>query len=514
MLNLIKKSSLKKINLFNLWILLFFVGTIALGVSFRSVEILSNNYLFGFDQGRDYLAVKNIVDDGKFTLIGSEIGAGAAGINGIFQGPFHYYFLAVPYILFDGSPYGGMVLTYLYGILAIILLFIIGKKMFGNIGGLFASSLAAISPPLISQSRFIWNSHGAPVFVLLSLFFVYKLCEKVRYRYVFLFAFFAAFIYNFQIAISVPMSISLVIFMIFILKVKDIRKYLILVLGFIVGFLPMILFELRHNFMAISGLLDYLIGPKAIEGPGLILTMQSHIPSFMGNLHSAFIRQDFIRGEFIGIFLFTAGIFFIVREKERAIKKFITYLLTIPFITFFVLGFLNNAVWDYYLLHLVLIYILIFTYIFFSSYSHRKYFLTILIVLFLTLSFVKLTPDLIKNIIYDYHDYGGTHKMKGKIDALDFIYKDANNEDLGLFVFTPPIYTYSYDYLVEWYGVSKYGYKPTESKDKTFYLLIEVDNNDLLRHQGWLETVIVNGEVIKEVTLPSGFIIQKRINNL
>ena len=81
MLNFIKKSFLKKINLFNLWILLFFLGTITLGVSFRSVEILSNNYLFGFDQGRDYLAVKSIIEDGKLTLIGSEIGAGAAGFN-------------------------------------------------------------------------------------------------------------------------------------------------------------------------------------------------------------------------------------------------------------------------------------------------------------------------------------------------------------------------------------------------------------------------------------------------
>lgn len=514
MLNLIKKSSLKKINLFNLWILLFFLGTIALGVSFRSVEILSNNYLFGFDQGRDYLAVKSIVDDGKFTLIGSEIGAGSAGINGIFQGPFHYYFLAIPYILFDGSPYGGMVLTYIYGILTIFLIFVIGKKMFGNFGGLFASGLAAISPPLISQSRFIWNSHGAPVFVLISLFFVYKLCEEAKYRYVFLSAFSAAFIYNFQIAISVPMSISLVVLMIFILKVKDIRKYLVLLSGFMVGFLPMVLFEFRHNFMAVSGLIDYLVGPKDIQAPSLLTTMQSHIPSFMGNLNSSFIRQDFIRGEFIGIFLFSLAIFFIIKEKNKIIKKFIIYLLTIPFITFLVLGFLNNAVWDYYLLQLVLIYILIFTYIFFSSYLHRKYFFTILIVLFLSLSFVKLTPGLVDNIIYDYYDYGGTHKMKGKIDALDFIYKDANNEDFGLFVFTPPIYTYSYDYLVEWYGVSKYRYKPTESKDKTFYLLLEVDNNDLLRHQGWLETVIVNGEVIKEITLPSGFIIQKRINNL
>src|SRR3989344_1668955 len=87
---------------------------IAAGILNRSTELFAHNYLFGFDQGRDYLAVKNIVVGHKLTLIGSEIGAGVAGFQGIFHGPFYYYSLVIPFLLFKGDPYGGMVLMFLF----------------------------------------------------------------------------------------------------------------------------------------------------------------------------------------------------------------------------------------------------------------------------------------------------------------------------------------------------------------------------------------------------------------
>jgi hypothetical protein len=40
---------------------------------------------------------------------------------------------------------------------------------------------------------------------------------------------------------------------------------------------------------------------------------------------------------------------------------------------------------------------------------------------------------------------------------------------------------------------------------------MEPDPSKPWSYNGWLETVIVNGDVIKTVNLPSGLIIQKRI---
>src|SRR3989338_11548996 len=111
--------------------IILFVLIIGISLLSRSIEVLNKNYIFGFDQGRDYLAVKNIVIDHKLTLIGSEIGAGVAGFRGIFHGPFYYYLLSLPFIIFRGDPYGGMVLMFILGIATIFLCYIIGRRLFG-----------------------------------------------------------------------------------------------------------------------------------------------------------------------------------------------------------------------------------------------------------------------------------------------------------------------------------------------------------------------------------------------
>jgi hypothetical protein len=111
----------------------------------------------------------------------------------------------------------------------------------------------------------------------------------------------------------------------------------------------------------------------------------------------------------------------------------------------------------------------------------------------------------------DYHDYGGTNKIRGKIDAIRFIYQDAKGKPFNLLVFTPPVYTYPYDYLLWWYGQRTYGYMPGKDKKGTLYLLIDVDNTKPWSYVGWLETVIKSGKTVATWTLPSGFIVEKRI---
>jgi len=45
----------------------------------RSIEALNGNPIFGFDQGREMIAARNIVVNHKLILIGTEVGAGMAG---------------------------------------------------------------------------------------------------------------------------------------------------------------------------------------------------------------------------------------------------------------------------------------------------------------------------------------------------------------------------------------------------------------------------------------------------
>src|SRR3989344_8549760 len=130
-LTAIRKNAFHKSIIFKFFIYILLFSALISGIALRSVEVINKNFLFGFDQGRDYLAVKNIVVDHKLTLIGSEIGAGVSGFRGIFHGPFYYYLLALPFIIFKGDPYGGMILMFILGITAIVLSYIIGRRIFG-----------------------------------------------------------------------------------------------------------------------------------------------------------------------------------------------------------------------------------------------------------------------------------------------------------------------------------------------------------------------------------------------
>lgn len=479
----------------------------------RSVELFNQNPVFGFDQGRDYLAVKSIVVDHKLTLIGAELGAGSAGISGIFQGPGFFYLLAIPFILFNGNPAGGTVLMFALSVLAIIAGFLLGRKIFGKFWGFQIALLIAISPILISQARFVWNPHSPTLFILLTFYFLYLVIEKKQKLFIFLTAFFAGFIYNLEFGVSIPLCFSLFLFSIYLFKFQF-KKYLFLFLGFLVAFSPMIAFEARHRFLALTGLISYLSNPNKIPGPSDISFIPDHAKSFIFGLQDTFPGvNNFNLALVFWILLISLSVYFLSKEKNEVLKKFLTFLLILIPGTFFIFYFLKNSVWTYYLTDLVLSYTILFTYLVFSSYRRKLYKLNFILIITASILILIAFNSSVRTTIYDYSDYGGTAKLKGKIDAIDYIYKDAKRTSFGVMVFTPPIYTYPYDYLFWWYGREKYNYVPYNDKRGLVYLLIENDPYKPWSSKGWLETVIKNGTIIKTVTLPSGFIIQKRIFN-
>lgn len=483
----------------------------ASGIALRSVEVLNRNFLFGFDQGRDYLAVRNIVADHKLTLIGSEIGAGVAGFRGIFHGPFYYYLLALPFIIFRGDPYGGIILMFILGIATILLSYIIGKRIFSSRIGFLAAAIVAVSPPFIAYSRFVWNSNPAPLFILLAFFFVFLFIEKGRIKYLFWASFFSSFVYNFQLAMAIPLSLTLIVYCVLVLKLKQIKQYGVLFLGTILAFSPMFFFEIRHGFQAIKGLLTYLFNhpETATTQTFWVLLLRDHLSAFFNNFLSTFPSQIILSTAIIAII---PVIFYdVIKEKDKQKSQFILYLLTLIPVTFVILGFLRNFVYNYYLIHLNLAYIFLVVFAITSIFKTQYKIAKIFIAGYIAILMLSVTFSNLRTFYYDINDYGGTHKVRGKLDAIDHIYKNADRERFGLLVFSPPIYTYPYDYLVSWYGKKKYGYVPHRDKKGLVYLLIEKDTSKPWSYKGWLETVIKGGDTISTEQLASGFIIQKRL---
>lgn len=480
----------------------------------RVTEVISGNYLFGYDQGRDYLAAWSIIKDHKLTLIGSELGAGSAGFSGIFHGPFHYYMLSLFLFLFNGDPYGGVVLMFVYSLAAIVLGFYIGKRIYDSLfAGIITALLLAVSPPLISTGRFVWNPHAAPFLTLVVFYFVYSGIAR-KGIFIFLSSFFAGFIYNFQTAIAIPLSLVVYITYFLIVRIKKIKEVSLLLLGSIAAFAPFLLFELRHSFLGTSGVFAYIFQSEKNKGSEFFLkNTLDHLGMFLFNFYDTFPKQDLIPNVFILLFVTVGVIIVLKKEKNLQRKKFILFLVLQPLIAFFVFLFLKNAIYTYYLLNLNVVYIFLFSYILAMSYGYKNKILffsgAIILVIFIFSSILFS----VQNFSYDYNDYGGNAKIKGKIDAIDYIYKSAKGERFGLLVFSPPVYTYPYDYIVKWYGARQYNFIPSQEKTGLYFLLIEKDPAKPWSYKGWLDTVVGTEGVIEEKILPkSGFIIQKRFN--
>lgn len=492
------------------------------GLALRSVELINGNFLFGLDHGRDYLAAYNIVENRKLTLIGAEAGSGVAGINGIFHGPGYFYLISIAYVLFGGNPMGAEVFMVIFGMLAVFFAVKFGYDIGGKAGSLVATFFVVVSPLIVSQSRFIWSSHPITIFVFLALYFVYKIPSHPR-LYAPLALFMSGFTYHSQLGVAVPLTVSVLFAIPLIYRITDWKVYVFGFFAVAAAYFPMALFELRHNFMVVRSAISYItVGSTSGVNTPMFdsVRLANHKFDYWNNFYNTFTyefgwipwaKQLLVLK--IVMPCIALGAFLV---KDKTIRRFLYFILLMTATTWAGFLFLNNTVWDYYLTHTRLGYILFFTIAIVSLYRrmHVSVYLRIAFgVCMVFLSTVAVGSVFRQYVSYtiDIRDTNVIDKVQAKKAIIDTIYKDAAGQPFSVFIFVPPIYTYAYDYLFMTYGKKTYGYIPGNEKHGVAYLLIEPDNGQPWRQKGWLETVVQGGETAWIKTLYNGIILEKRI---
>lgn len=504
----------------NTYVPILIISIFLWGIALRSVELINGNYLFGHDHGRDYLAAYNIVENHKQTLIGAEAGSGVAGINGIFHGPGYFYLISLAYLLFHGNPIGGQIFMLVFGILALLVSCYMGFKIFGKVGSVVLLFFIAVSPLIVSQSRFIWSTHPITLFILFAVYFVYKIPQNPR-KFAPLAVFISGFTYNSQLGVAVPLTLAVLLSLPLIYKIRDVRVYIYCAFAFFLAFLPMFIFEARHGFMAIRSAWGYVLhgstaGGSMFEAKRLYL----HGLDYWYNFTNTFTFEfgwisNYVQKIVLLLFLpFIVFGLFQVRELRH--RRFIAFLILMIITTWAGYLVLNNTVWDYYLTHVRLGYILLFTYAIVSFIQKKKnvFFRSLgmlFSVIFLLVLFIGSMFRMYITYTSDLHDTGKFEKIQGKRFVLDTIYRDANGQPFSVFVFIPSVYTWPYDYLFKTYGRQTYGYEPDLEKKGLAYLIIEPDISKPWRQKGWLETVVQGGETVWTKTILNGLILEKRV---
>jgi 4-amino-4-deoxy-L-arabinose transferase-like glycosyltransferase len=213
---------------------------------------------FGRDQGIDFLTIRDIIVNHKLTLIGIKV-----SLADFFQGPVYLYLLTPLFYSFKLNPLAGAITAVIISLLTITTLYYIVLKIFNMRAANLAAIFFAVSPQLVMFGNTPLYQNFTPLFILLGIWFLYKaLIGKIKtskqYFYMFLTGFFIGIGLELHFLV-ISLALALIIYL--ILFTKNFLKLLIFYFfGLIIAASPTIIFELKHNFLNIHLLINYLSG--------------------------------------------------------------------------------------------------------------------------------------------------------------------------------------------------------------------------------------------------------------
>src|SRR4030042_4202746 len=133
------------------------------GAFFIRIYRIGDLLQFYYDQGRDALVIWKLWHEGKGFLIGP-----VTGLRGIFLGPLYYYLIAPFYLIGRGNPVYPAFFLAILSTLSILMLYILGSRMYSRIAGLVAATIGAFSYSIATFSR--WLSNPNPIFLTSTIF--------------------------------------------------------------------------------------------------------------------------------------------------------------------------------------------------------------------------------------------------------------------------------------------------------------------------------------------------------
>ena len=193
-----------------------------------------------FDEERDVFIVKRILIDKHFTLIGGAI-PGA-----FYLAPGYFYISAVFYWLSGLNPIGPAIAASTLGVISTFLVFFVSLKFFDKKTAVFASLFYCVSYLIVGYNRTWWPLTFGPVISLVTYYSLYRIIKNRR------------FIWSFPLTIALiigahsdPSNFSLIILTVILLiiyKVPPNRYIKLSIFLFLFSHLPLVIFDLRHNF--------------------------------------------------------------------------------------------------------------------------------------------------------------------------------------------------------------------------------------------------------------------------
>lgn len=460
---------------------------------------LSDLLYFFYDQGRDALAIHEMITTPKPTLVGP-----TTGLAGILRGPAFYYLLLPAYLIGGGSPIVAAAWLQLINLVGLIFIYLSAKKLFSKRAGLLAVFMVGFSRHLVGLSR--WLSNPSPIFTSVPIMLYGLLQIKDRQKPHFWWPVVALMVglnLQFEIASEIWFIPAILLLVLLLPSLRPTKKTALISSAiFLATLIPQVAFDIRHQGIMRQAILKHFA--------------QSDQASFLFSWPSVKQRLKLYFGSFrqiltpnhpraLSLLLLVSPLLLFKKANRRRFLLLLTLILVPLLILLFYQGNQGNF-YSYYLIGLFPL-----TAILFAGLLDRLLNKKLLILIPLLFLAAFTYPNLLnlRNYLIAGVD-GETHISLGnQLQAIDWIYQDAGQKKFNVDVYVPPVIPYAYDYLFLWYGQKEYGRRPNDEQVPLLYTLYEVDTQHPHRLEDWLNRQKGIGKVEEEVQF-GGIHVQRR----
>lgn len=463
----------KKVNFVKLT--LIFILVLAAAIRFYKLP----EYLqFLGDQGRDLLIVKAMIVDHKFTLLGP-----TASVGGFYTGPVYYYFM-LPFLwLWQLDPVGPAVMSVLFGLATIILIYLFVKDIAGERAGLISAFLTAVSPKMIDLSRFSWNPNPVPFFSLAAVYSLYK-------RKVFLAGIFVGILVQLHY-IDLVMGGVIGLLSLGMFKPRDWLKNIgLMIAGFLLGNSLFLIFELRHGFPNIKSVIEFIFRGGQTVAPRTMNFPELFIEIYRRTFEGAF---QVFNNLYFNIIIYTALFILLWQRKWPLIVWLIIGCLG--------LGFYRGTLYEHYFNFLYPL-----PFIILGIVLSKRLFLIPLVLFFLYLSVIK------------WYVWGAPNNLIAQTKYVDKTVMDMlGGEDFNFALITPGNSDHAYRYFLELAGKkAKVIYNPDidpERKSVANQLIVVCEGPcSPLGSPLWEVAGFGRAEIVDQKQVPVGITVYKLIH--
>jgi len=454
--------------------------------------VIHSDIYFFTDIARDFLLFQEI-DVKKIILIGPRSSAG-----GLFHGPLWLYVNYPAYVLGHGSPVvvGWYWIILIAGFLCVS--FYVAKKLFNESTALIYVLLLAVY--FVSNSRGLFNPFGG-LFVMPLLFYFYiKYLETFKVRYLLLHIIFLGCLIQFQMAVGIPFAILSFLYSFYFMVKKNKALHITAYALLILLLSNYIIFDLRHNFLLLKGILHYA-SPATINPEVSMLSVLQNRLGYFTDL-SLVSYVPLVVTLAISIFFF---IFLAQQIKDNKYKRI--YFLA----AYFYLGYILLTITSKNLLlyqQFIPIYPIL--YLDFSSFITSRY-QKVFFFFFLLVYIINSSSAI--NFIKNADSFIGKNPESWKfLSGLTQKIYESKDKKFGLFVYSPDTFGYQPKYAVSYMSKIYPGRSSYLEKKQITYLIAAPPppDNPYMKDKWWVENILhINKEPQSVTSFPNGYKIER-----